>query len=205
MTAQTPEILIIGDKTLAMCDVPLDPYLMRMRKAKRPVFARASTSCWRGYVGTWEIRDGMLTLTGLDSLLLVGDAEVEASLELAFPKAKDGLAATWFTGAVRCVEGLCLAYRHAGFGSEYERDRVFEFEKGRLRSEFVSLNPPPPVYYQIHPDGSRTCMDGMVRHAFAIEDPLDGAPFEEVYERVWAKRPEGEEYFGPLASTGWRL
>ena len=201
MTAQAPEILIFRDKKLALFDQPLYSYLKRLPKARRPIFRYGSSACWRGYVGTWEIRQGLLTLVSLEGNLQQGDDIVDATLELAFPKAKGGLAATWFTGHLRCVEGLCLQYVHRGYSSQYERDRVLEFDKGRLVSEFVSLNPPPPLYYEIHEDGTRTCRDAMHRGGSEIEDPLEGKPFESVYEMIWSKKPEGEEYFGPLALT----
>jgi hypothetical protein len=201
MTAQEPEILIYRNRQLALFDQPLYPYLRRIPKRRRPIFAADSTSRWRGYTGTWEIRNRFLTLIALEGNLRQGDEVVDATLELVFPHSRGALTATWFTGEIRCVEGRCLHYAHMGYASEYERDRVFEFEKGRLVSEFLVLNPPPPVYYQIHDDGTRTCKAGMPPNADTIEDPLDGKPFEAVYEEVWAQRPSGEEYFGPLAWT----
>jgi len=202
MTAQTPEVLIHRGQELALYAQPLYDRLTRIPKAKRPIFAPPSTSCWRGYVGTWEIRDGVLTLIALQGWLKRGDEVVDASLDLAFPKAKGALAATWFTGAVECVEGRMLRYVHAGFASTYERHRIFVFEKGRIVGEYIQLNPPPAVFYRIDQDGSRTCVDSAHPQAYVIADPLDGAPFETVYDRVWSRRPGPEyEIVGPLAET----
>ena len=201
MTAQVPEVLIHRKQKLALFDQPLYPHLKRIPKARRPTFAADSTARWRGYTGTWEIRDGMLTLIALEGNLRQGDDVVDATLQLAFPKAKGGLIAKWLTGELRCVEGLLLQYVHQGYGSQYERDRLFQFENGRLISEIMVLNPPPCIFYQISEDGSRTCKSGPVPYADDIEDPLNGKPFEAVYEEVWSKRPEGEEFFGPLAWT----
>jgi hypothetical protein len=201
MTAQVPEILIHRQQKFSLFDQPLYPRLTRIPKARRPKFAPDSTACHRGYTGTWEVREGMLTLVALEGGLWQGDDVVDASLELVFPKARGGLPATWFTGELRCVEGLLHEYVHHGFGSQFERDRLLHFEKGRLMSEFIVLNPPPSVFYQINPDGSRTCKSGPVPHADEICDPLKGKPFDAVYEEVWSKRPEGEEFFGPIAWT----
>ncbi len=190
MTAQIPEMLLHRGRRLALMEEPLYDYLRRIRRSRRPQFAAESTAHWRGYIGTWEIRDGMLTLVDFLGNLRRGEEVVHADLRTAFPWATDGvLPATWVTGELRCAEGRLVSYRHAGFASGYERDRIFTFEEGRLVSEFLILNPPDPVIYRILEDGGRICMDGSFLHAYEIDDPLAGEPFEKVYETVWAKRP----------------
>ncbi len=165
---------------------PLEGYLRRLRRGRRPVFAASSTALWRGYVGTWEIRDGMLTLVDLVGSLVQGETIVQADLRTAFPWAGEAIPATWVTDAFRCVEGRLVSYVHAGFGSSYERDRMFEFERGRLVSEVVTLNPPEPLMYRIRDDGGRVFLGGDAE----TDDPLNGEPFERVYDLVWSKRPD---------------
>lgn len=193
MTALMPEILLYKGQKLALCDQPLYPYLTKLPKARRPKFAACSTACRRGYVGTWEIRDGWLYLISIEGSLETPDGFPDATLKTAFPWVKETLLAKWFSETVRCPEGRMLSYAHAGYASEYERDRMFYFEKGQLIEEFVVLNPPLPIIYHIAPDGSRTCVEGLNSNSdYAIEDPLKGEDFSNAY-KVWGQPPEGEE------------
>lgn len=132
----------------------------------------------------------MLTLVGLSCNLRRDGQVVPADLATALPRTRGGvLPATWFTGELRCGEGRLVSYVHAGFASGYERDRIFTFEKGRLVSEFVVLNPPSPVVYRIDGDGRRVCVTDPFLHAEELDDPLGDKPFERIYE-VWGERPD---------------
>lgn len=128
MTAQIPEILIHRGKMLAMCAQPLYPYLNRLSKKRRPEFVRTSTTCHRGYVGTWEIRDDHLFLVGIEGVLKTPTGRLEATMDNTLPWVKGGaLAASWVSDRLRCPEGRLVAYVHNAFPGRYERDRIFEF------------------------------------------------------------------------------
>ena len=157
----------------------------------RRKFAATSTAHWRGYLGTWEIIDGMLTLIALE-----GDLEFrrrkelhfqEADLPTAFPWHDGPLQATWFTDTVTCPEGRLLNFVHAGFGSTYERTRTLRFEAGRLVEEFLCFNPPEPLIYRINPDGSRQCIEFCFGPQ-EIDDPFqpDEEPIPHLY---WGRTP----------------
>jgi hypothetical protein len=88
MTAQFPDRLIVGGAELDLCSLPLEDYLRRIQKLKRPPFVESSTALWRGYVATWEIRDGLLWLVKIDGCLKQDQESVQASIETAFPKWK---------------------------------------------------------------------------------------------------------------------
>ncbi len=106
---------------------------VRLPRKRRPEFVRTTTACYRGYIGTWEIRDDRLFLVGIERLLRTPEGIVDATMGNALPWVKDGaLAANWVSDGLRCPEGRLICYAHAMFQSRYERDRVFEFEKGRL-------------------------------------------------------------------------
>ncbi len=67
-----------------------------------------STACWRGYQGTWEIKNRRFYLVGLRGRLeLVGG---------------EPLFADWFTGVLRIPRGEQILYVHMGFGSVYEQE-----------------------------------------------------------------------------------
>ena len=60
---QLPEIILIDDVLHTLYTTPLLPWLRDQDPA--PVFDRRTPSCERGYIGSWEIRDGVLWLIGL--------------------------------------------------------------------------------------------------------------------------------------------
>lgn len=193
MTAQVPEILIHRGIRLNLCVAPLGNYLNRLPKRRRPEFVSTCTACHRGYVGTWEIRDGYLHLVALEGLIRTPDGFAETDLRAALPWLKDTLRATWLTDRVRCPEGRLVSYIHHAYASQYERDRIFEFERGRLISEWVVLNPPEPIIYRIDADARRTCVDGLCSWDEVIRpDPLGEDDFTQVY-KLWNRPPAVEE------------
>lgn len=192
MTAQIPEILFHRSMRLDLCAEPLREYLRKLPKKRRPEFASTSTACRRGYIGTWEIQDGCLCLVALQGNLKTPKGFVDADLKTALPWVKGVLPAAWLTDRVRCPEGRLVAYVHAGYASRYERDRVFDFERGRLLSEWLVLNPPEPIIYQVDGRGCRTCVDSMCSwDVQVITDPLDGYEVTDAY-RAWGKPPSTE-------------
>jgi hypothetical protein len=176
MTAQIPEILIHRGQKLSLCEQPLYPYLLgRIPKSRRPAFASTTTACHRGYVGTWEIREDQLYLVGIEGLMRT-PAWV-----------KGALAAKWFSGRVRCPEGRLVTYVHHAYASTYERDRIFEFDHGRLVQEWLVLNPPEPIIYRIDRNGRRTCIDSMCAwDQNELPDPLGESDFNEAY-KIWGR------------------
>ena len=190
MTAQVPERLLYRGMALDLTADPLRQYLMRLKKNNRPDFISTSTACWRGYIGTWEFREGMLCLVGLSAVVQRDGREVEADLDTVFPGAQGCLRATWLTDLLRCPEGRLVQYAHNAFASVYERDRCFAVRHGRLEQECVRLNPPPPLFYRIDEQGQRQCV-GSFMASEAIDDPLEGRPFTDAH-LVWGREPEGD-------------
>mgnify|MGYP001269009787 CR=1 FL=1 len=188
MTAQIPEKLFVRGVALELYDTPLIRYLKRLSRARRPRFAPESTALWRGYVGTWAIRDGWLWLDALEGWMWQGETIVEATLETAFPWVSGPLKATFLTGDLRCPEGARLIYRHAGFANTFERDRTFHIQRGKVIDEMLTLNPPDPIEYWIMPDGSRRR---------AITDPDSTEPPPDLYGPE--ETPRGARYWRQAA------
>ncbi len=199
MTAQVPEILIHRGTHLDMTEDPLRGYLDRLPKIKRPNMIWQSSACWRGYVGTWEFRDSCLCLVALQTVLLIDGREVEGNLEMALPWVKGCLRASWFTGRLRCPEGRMLHYAHNMFASDYERDRFLFVHKGRLKEEYIQVNPPESLLYRIDAGGGRQFVDSF-RDADGLPDPLEGHPLTDAY-LVWGQKPEEV----PEEEQGYRI
>ena len=159
MTVQTPEILIHRDLAYDMYDLPLESYLRYLRKSKRPQFTHYTTSCYRGYIGVWEIYRSKLWLVDMHDARWPMH-EAEPPVAEAFPHVKLPVEAKWFSGDLRCAEGAFIERRWAGFGmSRFERDRLIGITKGEVIYEELRINPPNPVYYTVASDGTRAFND----------------------------------------------
>lgn len=119
MTAQAHEILIYeGERSsMAYCpDFPKDHPEICESSDEDGGGILQSTACWRGYIGTWEIKDDHFFLNSLRGRYKV--------------RAPDGIHALWFTGVLRIPRGELLQYVHMGFGSVYESELHVEIEEG---------------------------------------------------------------------------
>ena len=134
MTAQIPEKLQMNGETLTLCSEPLEGYFATHGE---PSFAVNCTALWRGYVGTWEIRDARLFLVGIEADYQDGAPATLASL---FQGEAERIFARWFTGTLRCPRGGELEYVHMGYGSIYEEDLLLKIEQGNLVGQEVHVN-----------------------------------------------------------------
>lgn len=132
MTAQVGETLILdGEKTsMAFCP-PLPeqhPSIIELEdedvENDNPLIG--STACWRGYIGTWEIKNGQFYLTGITGRYKMTD--------------KNPILADWFSGVIRVPKGELLHYVHMGFGSIYEQEIHLKIEKGKVTQSKVIDN-----------------------------------------------------------------
>ena len=132
MTAQVAERLIYGGKEISMFTNPLGLYL----RASNISFVSPHTANWRGYVGTWEIKEH----EGVERLYLVSLRAHKTYEEIVgvrdiFP-GFDTVFAHWFSGELRLPQGAQLEYRHMGYGSVYEYDFMMEFKHGVLVKKY---------------------------------------------------------------------
>jgi len=150
MTAQIAERLCYEGRDLSMCSQPLSDYFTLA--GARPAFdTRSCTALWRGYIGTWEVRDGRLYLIGLSGTLKEG---TEANLATVFPDFPERVFAHWYSEQLRVPQGKQLEYVHMGYASTYEEDLLIEIEKGvvvniDIRQNGTSLEADAPEGYGI--------------------------------------------------------
>jgi hypothetical protein len=118
MTAQAHERLILEGKETSMAFCPPLPDHPRVIPTENRIL---STGCWRGYIGTWELKDGKLYLVSIKGgYRLDGDAP---------------LFADWVTAVLRIPEGEMLHYVHMGFGSVFEFENHIKIENGVVVQE----------------------------------------------------------------------
>jgi hypothetical protein len=136
MTAQMPDLIVIDGVDHSLFSEPLEAYY---QPDKRPNFIPQNTANWRGYLASWEVRDGRLYLTkivgqacsvkeAMDCPLL---RRSNVRLNDLFPDARKGpVFAGWFSGTLRVPTGALMRYRHMSYDSLYEFDLLVVVEKG---------------------------------------------------------------------------
>jgi len=116
MTSQAHEILILEGKKTSMMSCPSlpdeNPHITRKSKIEI-----SSTGCWRGYIGTWEIKNSQLFLIGLSG-------------ENYKLKEETIIFADWFSGELIVPEGNVLTPIHAGFCTVYEQEQRITIKRG---------------------------------------------------------------------------
>lgn len=139
MTAQIQEKLVCGSIRHGFCTEPLADYLIL---AGASLDSRWScTACWRGYLGTWELRDRRLYLIALsDELDFEGNESGSVSLATLFPDYPDRVFAHWYWGMLRIPLGKRIEYVHSGYATRHERDLLLGLEGGVLQSAALRYN-----------------------------------------------------------------
>lgn len=129
-TTQAPDYLIYKGDTLAIYSNPLESYFA---KEGRPdcVFDKygyKNTSCWRGYIGYWELRN--------DSLFLVevrGEStNIDLSLIFKDRKTDHGVFADWVDSSIHIPCGRLVVSMYDGYGSIFEFEKELFFKQGVL-------------------------------------------------------------------------
>jgi hypothetical protein len=134
MTAQAGEKLLFKGNEYDMASEPLNQYLSNLKA--RPRFLPPTTDCWRGYYGTWKIRNNKLYLISLSAYT---EDHKKVGLEFLFP-GETSVFADWFSGILRIPQGKILHYIHFGYESVYECDLFLYFEKGCLIDDKIIEN-----------------------------------------------------------------
>ena len=110
MTAQVGETIIYKGERTSMATEPLEEYL----KTREDIsFESYTTACWRGYFGTWEIKQNKLYLIKLRAFVKMNEKVKEVGLDHLFPEQNE-VFASWFSGEIRLPQGEMLNYIHGG-------------------------------------------------------------------------------------------
>jgi len=133
MTAQCGEKLYYNGELHSMATEPLTYYLKSSKLEFK--FTPPNTALWRGYVGTWEIKNDKLYLIDLECFVDKG----VRGISYIFNEKKE-VFADWFSSQIRLPEGEILMYIHGGYDSIYERDVFLNFKNGILISSEVVEN-----------------------------------------------------------------
>ena len=124
MSVQSPERLLYKGQVHGMCTEPLADYIKQMEFG--PGFSFVHSGLTRRYVGSWEIIEDHLYLTGLDAQCLDGP---RATLATIFPGA-DKVLASWYSGALRVPQDVTLNCVHMHYVSDIAPDMLLEIKAG---------------------------------------------------------------------------
>lgn len=138
-TAQYPDKIIYKGKTYNMHSNPLESYFTQ-HPEKRPQGGISSTALWRGYIATFEARNGTLYLKNIE--IMVRDTarkdgynlKFQSVLEQVFPGQTD-IKVDWLTGLLVIPYGKLVNYVHMGYGSTYKHYILLEIDKGDVTKD----------------------------------------------------------------------
>lgn len=132
MTEQIKERLRYKGKTYNIIAEPLNAYLSKSGKTKNLVSPH--TACWRGYYGTWKIKQDKLYLVKLKAFI---DDYKEVGIDYLFPNKKE-VFAEWFNGEIIIIDDDNTVLGYA-FVSSISGDYLsLKFKNGELiKSERV--------------------------------------------------------------------
>lgn len=129
-TAQIPDLLLLDNEKLELETNPLEPYL-KQHPEQRPAEGK-STGLWRGYIATWEIKDGELRLKSVGVEDWNNEREgIRDVTQKYIPQAP--MLAQWFSGILIVPRGKMIDYVHMGYGSTYERYTLLNIKSGKLQ------------------------------------------------------------------------
>jgi len=145
-TGQEPDYLIIKGKRVCIQTNPLETFLSSHpdRKLKKPTLI---TSCWRGYIATFEIIENKLFVQKIvtrqmsidEKTKQVSENETDVTGELIY-KPEERFC-SWYTAVLILPEGELVHYVHMGYASSYERYTLIWIRDGILIAEkHLSLN-----------------------------------------------------------------
>ena len=132
MTVQVEERMLYKGEVNFISTEPLREYL----EQNDLQFFSLSSSCWRGYTGTWEINDNKLYLVELVNCLF----EKKNDLKYMFKQKEDKVFANWFSGNIVIPIGEVLEEGLFGIDDIYEQNIILKFSDGILISEEVVDN-----------------------------------------------------------------
>jgi hypothetical protein len=125
LPAQIYDRIIYEGIDYQLASTPLEDYFT-LKPALRPIFRTFDTSCMRGYVAQWEVRDSRLYLSGIEM-----KCKTDSTYGSIFPDAGGGFFAGWVSGDLSCPYGKLMEYNE-GFGRKHDHELILSFTNGVL-------------------------------------------------------------------------
>jgi hypothetical protein len=133
MSVQVKDSIIIKGDKYYLYTTPLDSYWTK-RNLKPPIRPTKST-CWRGYIATWEIFQESLYLINI----LFYSHHGNLGLDYLFPDNTGKVKANWYTGELQIPIGDEL-YREHMEDPIYDSNWYISIKKGKILSQRYQAN-----------------------------------------------------------------
>ncbi|KKB58355.1 hypothetical protein [Parabacteroides gordonii] len=143
-TGQVGEIIIIGHDTLSMLSCPIEADSLISEEVQKQIRTflsdeHFSTGCYRRYIGYWQLENNTLYL---EKIRVYPDRhegeQTFLKIDSIFGRYKEKesrITASWFSGELKVVSGKCVSYIHDGFLRDYEHERIYKIEQGKVISQ----------------------------------------------------------------------
>lgn len=128
MTHQVSELLLFENEKKPLFVRPLDQFLKSL--PSRPAFVAWATSCHRGYIGHWELKDDRLYLRRLEGYF---GGRMACMLAAVFPDEPRPVFAQWYTGTLRIPFGEMMISHRLGYTHTYRDELRFKVRRGVVR------------------------------------------------------------------------
>jgi len=136
-TAQSPDKIIYNQTEYNLQINPLEQYFLK-NPNKRPKPSIHSSSLWRGYIATFEIRQNELFLIDIKIQTLEKDNQDnyvwKSVVSEIFPDFKSKKL-EWFEGLLILPFGKLINYVHLDYGSTFENYVLLNLKSGTLIKE----------------------------------------------------------------------
>jgi len=136
-TAQYPDKIFYDGKEYDLLSNPMELYFQK-NPGRKPQTEMKSTALWRGYVASFEIKDGELLLK--DVRIMVDPSTNKKDYERGWKSVlsdvvPDGkpLKIDWFAGLLVLPYGKLVNYVHMGYASTYENYILLEIAAGDFK------------------------------------------------------------------------
>jgi hypothetical protein len=138
-TAQHPDRLVYKGQEYALYADPLQDYYSSLPDTAIIIFPTfgpehlrtVNSSCWRGYIATWEMINDTMYLVKMEDCR--GHGQTANLTEQFGDKIRNGkMKADWYTGELRVPVGKLIEYVHMDYMSQYESEMVLEIVDGVL-------------------------------------------------------------------------
>jgi hypothetical protein len=165
LTHQTPDLLIIESDTVKIFSNPLEAIFNDDYQRPDDIFGDdcGSTSCWRGYIGLWQLSRDSLFLNDILSCCSEESLDEKELSELTQGRFQNGRAfADWVSHKILIPIGERLYYEHMGYNSVYEKEVHLDFENGILVKTDTLSN--SPTHDASFPDGLEGFQDYVIQN-----------------------------------------
>ena len=133
MCIQIKDIIFVKGIKYDLYTTPLISYWNR--RHPKPQIRLTNSTCWRGYVASWEVSDDSLYLIDIIYYSQKGDL----GLDYLFPQNTGKIKADWYTGGLKIPLGNELFREHME-DPVYDSDWFLSIKKGSVISQLYKAN-----------------------------------------------------------------